>query len=566
MITNTSQVTASIVGTLPLVNLPVLGAEITLDEKRAPYISAKLDLAPLSPTVRDQLDPRNNVRVLITYDDEIDDEGTVTSLTRTFDLYLHERTVQASTGATVVLTLVSDEAKLIDTGASTVAHNAELVTAGASLRAVINRVLGEYGTALESGAADADFSPLFDASNDCINPGLEVNATGWSIASGGASGVRSTASFHSGVASFAATATGGVAMGVNVGARMPAPRSRNRRVALWFRTPGTGRQVDLYARILNAAGVSQGLELIAGPMTSSTSWQKIEGAWSFGWPEDWSYQLYFITATNATNQIHYIDDLFDGPELVVDGTLHGLPGLGDDVLLPLTPFGAGYGEPAGYVYSWEGATGASRYLRTRDVKRDPSALQRQLGTMDWDHLDPFVRSSGLRLYADEQRRWYLVEDPRTVAGTIELKEARLIDGDEKISLRGDYYDVVVLRYNSVVQGFLPNGTPVGTQIISQVDYADAGLGGTNLYFDEFDLPYIGPGLAAAILERSLARGRDLRATAVSIISTTPGMAVDADLPAVGEIAGVVAAVTLVWSSESDTSDRMTVRMRDVEDV
>lgn len=561
---NTSHVTASIAGTLPLVELEVTTARITLDETRAPYVDVVLQVVTPDPATMALLDPRgSNTRILVTYEDE-QLAPTPGVQTRTFDLLLHEYDMPADLEQLLSLTLVSDEAKLIDTGASPIAHNAELVTAGASLRGVVNRVLAEYGTALQAGAADADYTPRFDASNDCINPGLEINATGWSITTGG-TGARSTVSPAYGVGCYAATATGTGTMGIFAGARMTGERPPNRRISIYFRTNGAAREVTLYARILNAAGTLHENLVIAQKMSSSV-WQQLGGTFfAHSLAVGFSYQLYIVVSTNATNQVHYFDELFDGPEYVVPGTLSGLPGVGDDVLLPLTPFGGIYGEPAGYNYAWEGTANASRYLRTRQIPRDPSALQRELGQTDWDHLNTFVRAAGLRLYADEQRKWRLVEDPQTIAGTIEIKDDRLIDGRDTISLRNDYYDVVVLRYTWQQQSYLETGAAI-VQELSVVDVADAGLGGTNLLYLEYSSPYPGPGGAAALLERSLARGREQTVVGLTDIDTTPGMAVETLLPTSGEHAGYIAAVTFAWSTDGGTSDRMTVRPRGLVDA
>lgn len=161
-IINTSSVTASIVGSSPVINLSVLQADITLDEQRAPYVEARLVIA--TPDVADllELDPRGGVRILVTYTD-VQIEPSSSTTTRTFDLLLHVREYQAG-DSTVSLALVSDEAQLIDLGYTE--QKPTSAVAPWTLRAIINSVLAKYGAILETGAADADYTPYFDTTND----------------------------------------------------------------------------------------------------------------------------------------------------------------------------------------------------------------------------------------------------------------------------------------------------------------------------------------------------------------------------------------------------------------
>jgi hypothetical protein len=97
--------------------LDVIEASVTLNETRAPYAEARLTVHAPDPETLEAIDPRDGVRV--TLEAELSwDEPTKADQTRTFDLLLHERTINHEAG-TLELILESDEALLIDGGNAT---------------------------------------------------------------------------------------------------------------------------------------------------------------------------------------------------------------------------------------------------------------------------------------------------------------------------------------------------------------------------------------------------------------------------------------------------------------
>lgn len=540
---NISSVTASIIGTLPLVTLDVLEAEINLDEYHAPYAEAKVTIAVPDLADLALLDPRSSPRLLLTYTDE-QLEPTATTTTRTFDLLLQARDSDAG-ASTVTLTLVSDEQKLIDTS-KFITNPVHTVTVASSLRAIINHVLGFYGAALEAGVPDADFTPTYDTANDLINPSVEVGVTGWLASSGTpATGARSTASFHSGAASFALTkitSVGDCAVLIGDNTNRTAVDSTTdygRTASVWVRTPGVGRTVRLEARMYDAAGALQYIQTI-DTKTSSSTWQQLAGTIAFA-PEDATMILQVTVVGAAVNQIHYFDDALSAIFIQLAGTE-----------LPVSQFDGSKAADTYYTYSWEGTPNASRSLRTQKIPRDPRALVPVAGTKDWDYLNSFAQVAGLRFFCDEQRKWRLVDDTYTVAGTVTaLTGSNVVSARDSISLREDYYDTVIVTYKWTQGG--------REQEIS--DTADAGLGSRMLLARTLTMPFPGYGAAASILQTSLARGRVQDIRMLTGLSATPGNAVETIIPNAPDQEGVLSAVTFLWAVEDGSSDEMTIRPR-----
>lgn len=545
-IINSSTVTATIVGSSPLIHLDVLAAQITLDEYRAPYVDAQLTIVTPSEAVLAAIDPRVGVRVLITYTDDQLEPFSSTS-TRTFDLLVHVREYTAG-DATVRLTLVSDEALLIDMG-YTPQHTSAPVSPW-SLRAITNSILGLYGTSLQAGAADADYTPYFDTTNDITNPTLETNITNWT-AQAGSTVTRSTASFHSGAASASVTAAAASSYGVVIG--NPTTRTSvagewksetlgQRRAGVWVRTPGTGRTVTLNARVYDDTGAS--ITLVINSLVSSSTWQLLEGNYVVG-SLAVTVDIFIQIASAAAAQVHYFDDAYNSQSLVVQS-----------YLIESAFFTGATAATSHYTYSWEGVANASRSIRTRVSPRDPQAIAYRVGSTDWDYLHTLVQAAGLRLFCDEARKWRLVAATYTVTGTVAVElGVNITAAADTISLRGDYYDGVAVVYRTIVDG---------TENVN-IDWATTS-DTTNLLTIEYNTAFPGAGAAAAILARALGRGREQDIRALTQITATPGNALTSLLPDIAEQVGLLSAVTFNWATDGSDSDEMSVRPRDLEDA
>lgn len=165
--------------TEPDLPLEVIEASITLDESRAPYAEARLTCAIPAEDYLEQVDPRDALRVEITASITWDEPVDKADQTRTFNLLLHERTVDMEAG-TLELICESDEAQLIDYGLVDDGPDSSAENYQDSLRDIIdNVVLAPFGLSLEAGSDDADFTVTSDATNLVTNPSGETATTGY---------------------------------------------------------------------------------------------------------------------------------------------------------------------------------------------------------------------------------------------------------------------------------------------------------------------------------------------------------------------------------------------------
>lgn len=170
------------------------------------------------------------------------------------------------------------------------------------------------------------------------------------------------------------------------------------------------------------------------------------------------------------------------------------------------------------------------------------------GQTAWEYLQPLIQSVGLRLYADENRNWYLVENGAVNPGLVELDATDTIVGASDSISRDDnlWFDAVVITYrwtNDLGETVLAYDTAASDPFSKVVHF-------------EYESAYPGPGGAAAILARAQTRGRINEVSAVSDYRVTPTTACEVTLPALPTQSGTVSAVT--WNYPAD---EMTVKTR-----
>jgi hypothetical protein len=170
------------------------------------------------------------------------------------------------------------------------------------------------------------------------------------------------------------------------------------------------------------------------------------------------------------------------------------------------------------------------------------------GQTAWDYLTPMLKQAGLRLFCDERRRWYLVEDTYVADGIVELfSNETITNAAEEISRDDDsWYDSVVIKY-----------TWVNDLKETIVSYDTAGVENyqkTKL----IEINSLNPGLGAAqrILERALSRGITKDVTAVANYRLTPSTACNIYITGYPKEEGYVRSVA--WNFPADT---MTVNTR-----
>lgn len=448
--------------------------------------------------------------------------GSLTS--RTFDLGVRSRSID-HVAKTTTLTLASDEAILQD--------YAKLVddytprTYAADLRSLVNYVLSVVipGKALESTpSVTADLTPYWELTNLVPNPNAATDITNFIAASGMTLAYNSGAGALTGNGFLRATMTG------TTGSLLWQPdNTRNGSDGAYAVVPGQSYAASCYVRKAVAGGTalvmaqwfnSQGVAISpfsgSGPTTLTTSFQRIS-------------RVFVAPAGAAKVAIATsVSGVTSGQTVDVDCFMLAR----DTELQPF--FDGATTDSATYLYDWSGAANGSPSARVPVEDRPRELFTWTAGTSAWDFLQPLITAAGLRLFCDEQRKWRLVSDAYTVAGTVTVTGDTAVDAVDTIDRDGDalWAQGVVVRYTweDAETGILHTRTD------------SAGTVGKVLVV-EYDQTYPGPGAAAHILQSMVARGRIQSGRALVNYGATPGQASVITLPGAATVSGRVKSVS-----------------------
>lgn len=501
---------------------PMLAAEdgsARLDAMGVPYATARVVVPILDPNLPELIDPRIGVRAVLTGEDQ--EAGT----SRTFDLGVRSRRVNHA-DKTVELELASDEALLTDYAPLT--NDTGARTHEASLRALVNYVLGKVGAALESGPWDADVTAHWELTNLMPNPTVQTAVGNWvaggtngTLTRGGTSGstpIPFTVGYtQTDWTGNSGTGEGGAAVTANTG---PWPNVR----------PSTMHTISVYARVasgtkavrLRARSYDSNNGLLKSPTvataTLTTSWQRITA--TFLTPAGAATVAPYLSADTGTQWVNG-DRLYTAGWLLTEGT-------------EVVPYFDGNNSAAsGYTLAWDDATNASPSTRTPVVERDPDLFVWGPGVSAWEFLQPFTASTSTRLFCDEQRKWWLIEPGEySVPGVVTISPDNTTEGSDLIEL-GDpdiYCTGVVVVYSWT-----------DSKGVERTRRDTAGSPGLVLV-QEINRPYPGPGVAAWMLNRRTGQGRLQEVTALVDWTTTPAMQVSVTLPGTLDQVGQVEAV------------------------
>jgi hypothetical protein len=457
--------------------------------------------------------------------------------TRTFDLLLHERTIEHEP-AELTLRLVSDEAQLIDGGNDTAAPTRIY---GLSVKAAVDLTLAAHGLNLQPAAADATLvanpPTLPVISNIVTNPTFRASIGNWISGTGSAnisrvSGLSPTP--LPGVTTFSRTtwiSSGGGGIYSRADTATPyilVSAGKTYVISAWVRSSvkvTVGLNVQWFGASPNFNG--PGIALQANEWTFvSQRLQAPTGATRAG---IYSYNL--VSGWVAGNTFDTL-----GWSMTLDAAYPFFDGDTID-----TPFD---------TYAWAGTAGASLSTRTNSPNSD--VFIQTPGTLDWDYIAPLVQAGGLRLFCDEARKWRLIDSSAySVPGQINVAAGtNATSGRDTISRQQEaWYDAVVIEYRWTDSEGLP-----------QVGYDSASNGGTKLLKRIVERAYPGPGAAAAILAQYSGRGRTLDLAALTDLTATPGMSLVMTLPGTPAQTGVVSSVTWRWAASGD-SDTMQIGSR-----
>lgn len=187
------------------------------------------------------------------------------------------------------------------------------------------------------------------------------------------------------------------------------------------------------------------------------------------------------------------------------------------------------------------------------IEADPESLTWYPGTTAWAFLEPLFRTGALRLFCDEQRRWYLVDGTYILDTLLEVSPAlEPTEATDTITRLDDgWFDAAIFTYTWTDE--------TGAQRTAY-DIAKT-PGYTKSRSFEVARPYPGPGAAAYAIKRAAGKGRALDFTALSDYSTRPTRIIFATFPGRDVQTGMVASVT--WRL---ATDEMRVMTRDLIDT
>ena len=514
--------------------LEVKAADVTLDEARAPYVQAELTCAIPDQATLELIDPRGNIRVTVTATQEWV-QPVRAPQTRTFDLLLHERTIDHEE-AELTLRLVSDEAILIDSGNDTTSPTR---TYGLSVKDAVDVTLDEHAFALEAGAEDADLEanpPTLPVITNHAPAPIPVLTNDWRTHASLNRSLLSAA--HEGRDVIRGTRnTSTAATAIYLG-----------EINRWALTDGVDYVYRVMFRSSRSATRSIRLASSAGSVLLTKDFETVANEW---------IELK-MTFTAAAANMPYSGSIFSDLDPI--GTTLDVADLSivttvDDAYQKGGYFSGSTTDTGLNTYAWTGATNASKSTRTNLPNSD--VFIQTPGTLDWDYVAPLVQAGGLRLFCDEQRKWRLI-DPLAykLPGQINVAAGtNVTSGRDIISRqREDWFDAVVVEYRWTDDEGLP-----------QVAFDSATNGGTKLFKKVIERPYPGPGAAASILALYSGRGRTLEVDALTDLSATPGMALVMTLPGTPVQVGVVSSVTWTWSAEGN-SDEMRIGSRGLLDT
>lgn len=506
-------------------DLGIVGGNVTLDESWAPYAQASLDIAMPSETVAELLDPREDRRIEISVSADYP-LSDIPSQTRTFNLGLRERTIDHEAG-TIRLDLSSDEALLMDK----VLVSDEPIDYWdhrASLRAIINAALAEVGAALEPGTDDADMTPHWNVTNLFPNPSGETNTGYWALGGNSSNLTSSVLSSPTpilgtdtirwtAIAAGTSFAVAGANSGTSDVVRVTPGNIYT--AALHTVTSGTQRPMSIDLRFYAENGTTVLKAYSTTPVTPPSA-VFVRHVVSGQAPVGAAYAAILIRAENSNaGQAHWAD-----AAMIYEGSRE------------INAYDGDTADDANYTYEWDGTAHASQSRRVALVPSDPDALLWNPGESLWEFLQPLFQSAGMRLFCDEQQRWYLVNGSEYIApGHTQLAYAvNLTRAEDAISRDSEeWFDAAVVEYrwtdaDGIVQSrFDTYAEPDHTRTRSIV----------------IDKAYPGPGFARYMVKRARGKGRTLDLAAVSQYTVTPSQPVSASLPLAPVQTGVVRSVS-----------------------
>lgn len=453
---------------------------------------------------------------------------------RTFDMVLRDREIN-HVDKTVRLILATDEA-LLQTYAL-IADDQTPRDHESSLRTIVNYVLNETipGAALEPGTADLDLTAQWNATNLLKNPNA-ASVGNWTQG-GGNTIAHNTGAGNDGTPGFVRatqTAAAGAVFLCSTTYDLSAREGQMFTASVYAKHSTTGATAMLTLRFLDAAN---------GTITNVSSAVKpVPTAWGERWT---------VTAVAPPNAAKV------APFISIYGSASGRTWDLDQAMLtegPLTYpyFDGNTADTAAYTYEWADTPNESTSTRTATPERMPELFTWRAGVSAWDFLQSLISLSGLRLWCDEMRRWWLIDPAEfSVPGRVSVTPANTTEGTDRITLDGEgtNSDGVLVRYVWSEKG------------VERVAIDTAGTNG-KIYQLTIRAPYPGPGAAAAVLKRIRNRERMQEVTTAADYGATPGKEVSISLPSALDQVGRITRTT--WLLEQGLMEIQTATLTTAE--
>ena len=174
---------------------------------------------------------------------------------------------------------------------------------------------------------------------------------------------------------------------------------------------------------------------------------------------------------------------------------------------------------------------------TGTVAEQPATLW-DPGVRAWDYLNDFLEAASLRVWSDENRKWYLTPRQTVSDGVLNISptNAMLSHTDTMAYNPELFFDAVVVEYRWTDAANVPQVA---------YDVAGATLPRSVSVLRHDDTVFPGPGAAQGILDRVTGRGRVIDVDAVSTYTATPGQPVRITPPIGFDQNGFV--VSVEWS-------------------
>lgn len=497
--------------------------KLQLDSFSVPYGQAQLEL-PIDATADlESIDPRDDTRLQIMGSS---DNGATS---RPFNLGIQVREVDYRRRV-VFVEAATDEALLQQYAVLTKDDGARAHEA--SVRDVVDYVLGKIGASLEPGSYDADMTAAWPAENLWPDPAAD-DLSHYTAGTGTQTPTRSTDGAVRGTGYIvwrASVSSGGHYVNLDVDVRvterqfytisahfLPVATSDHQLMVRFFDENDVQLGGNRWSGVVSCAGFS-------GSMSGSTAddWTLVDmtqqapvGA-AYMKVYCWRVRPSGAHEASRLDAIQITEGIY-GESLDWRDLIYG--GASDSSL---------------YAYEWAGDPFQSISVRKPFVERLPELFEWEPGEYAWDFLQPLLTAAGLRLFCDELRQWWLIDPAEYVQpGLLRLTpNGNLTEGKDTIT-RADpevFATGVVVKYSWR-----------DTYGEDQVAF-DAAGDPQNVVLIEYQRPFPGPGAAAAILARRNGSGRQQEVRALNDWTAQPAMVASIQLPDAPEQQGKISAL------------------------